>query len=143
MKKFITFLFLLIFTTLYSFSQSQNISVTVEVTNITVNGGKVYLALFSNADSFRREQPEFAFELSDSSTTATQVVSIPPGEYVVSAFQDANNNQKLDYGLFGIPKELVGISNYFGQGYPSKNFNRQKVPLNSTTEQISIRLYRF
>jgi len=29
-------------------------------------------------------------------------------EYVISVYQDANNNGRLDYGLFGIPKELVG-----------------------------------
>jgi len=141
MKKFVSLLFLLSVISSYCFS--QNINITVEVTNITVNGGKVYLALFSNADSFRREQPEFAFELSDSSTAVTQVISIPPGDYVVSAFQDANNNQRLDYGLFGIPRELVGISNYSGQGFPSKNFDRQKITLNSTTGQVSIRLYKF
>ncbi|MDR2966221.1 MAG: DUF2141 domain-containing protein [Treponema sp.] len=143
MKKFIGLLFLLSFTAINCFSQSQNVSITIEVTNLTVNGGKVYLVLFSNADSFRREQPDFAFELNDNSAVAVQTVSVPPGDYVISAFQDANNNQKLDYGLFGIPKELVGISNYNGQGFPSKNFDRQKIPLNSTTGRVSIRLYRF
>jgi uncharacterized protein (DUF2141 family) len=37
--------------------------------------------------------------------------SIPVGEYAVSAYQDENDNGKLDTGLYGIPKEKYGFSN--------------------------------
>ena len=113
------------------------------VTNVTVNGGKVYLAVFFNADEFRREEPAIAFELDSTSTVLSQTVSLPPGEYVFSAFQDSNGNGELDYNFLGIPRELVGISNYSGRGFPSRNFDRQKIPVNSTTDVVTIALYRF
>ena len=141
LKVIISALVITVFCTVNTFA--QNVQVVVEITNVEINNGIVYIAIFANANEFRNEEPSYVFELESTSTTLSQEVTLPAGEYVVSAFQDANNNQKLDFGLFGIPRELVGISNYFGRGFPSQNFNRQKIPINSTTEKVVIGLYRF
>jgi uncharacterized protein (DUF2141 family) len=126
------------------FSQTNStVNVTVEITNIVVNGGKVYLAIFSNSESFLKEEPEIAFELQADTVSITKEVSLARGEYVVSAFQDANNNQKIDYGLLGIPKEIVGISNYFGRGFPTRSFDKQKILIDDKTGKIIIGLYKF
>jgi len=45
-------------------------------------------------------------------------VTLPSGEYVVSMFQDKNGNGKLDTYLFNIPKEPIGLTNYFKKGIP-------------------------
>jgi len=142
-KTVILFLFcLLIGRNIYS-QTANNVTVTVEITNVTVNGGIVYLVFFSNAESFRNEQPEFAFGLQANNTRLSQEVSLPAGEYVVTAFQDANGNQRLDSNFLGIPRELIGISNYNGRGLPTRNFDRQKIMINNTTRTITINLYRF
>jgi uncharacterized protein (DUF2141 family) len=49
-------------------------------------------------------------------------INLPEGEYVINAYQDINNNDKVDLGLLFIPKEPVGITNYNG-GIPG-NFNK-------------------
>jgi len=144
MKKGILFFILICTLPLFVFSQpSNNVSVTVEITNVAVNGGKVYLALFANAEEFRKEEPFLAFEIESRSAAVSQVVSLPAGEYVVSGFQDANGNLKLDYNFLGVPRELVAISNYDGKGLPSKNFNRQKIKIDNTTGRVTIGLYKF
>jgi uncharacterized protein (DUF2141 family) len=143
MKKSVLLIFFIFVISGVCFSQGNNVNITVDVTNIVVNGGKVYLAIFANAEQFRKEEPFIALELRDSGASASQQVSLPPGEYVVSAFQDANNNQKMDYNLIGIPRELVGISNYDGKGLPTKNFDRQKIMLNNTSGRITIGLFKF
>ena len=144
MKKGIALLFLLCVFSGYCFSQTANTTaITVEITNIAVGGGKVYLAIFANADEFKNEKPYVAYELGDNNANISHRLSLPHGEYVISAFQDTNGNGKLDYGLFGIPKELVGISSYFGEGFPSKSFDKQKTLINNTTEKITIGLYKF
>ena len=126
----------------YCFAQSVN-NITIEITNIVINGGTVYIGIFSTAESFRREEPEFLFELNAVNITMIQELSLPNGEYVITAMQDANYNKKLDSGLFGIPKELIGISNYDGRGFPSRNFDRQKILVDRTTGKITIGLYSF
>jgi uncharacterized protein (DUF2141 family) len=141
MKKFTIFLLVGLVFCNYCFSQTGNI--TIEINNIVINGGIVYLGIFSNAESFRREEPDFLFELDAANTIIAQELLLPNGEYVITAIQDANNNKKLDYGLFGIPRELVGISNFNGKGFPSRNFERQKILVNETTTKITINLYSF
>jgi uncharacterized protein (DUF2141 family) len=143
MKKTIIFIILFMLLSSYCFSQAANVNITVEITNVVVNDGKVYLAIFANAESFRKEEPMLAFVLESNSTVVSQEVSLPAGDYVISGFQDANNNQKLDYRLLGIPRELVAISNYDGKGIPTKNFDRQKIPVNSATGKVTIGLYKF
>ena len=143
MKKVI---FLIIFSFVflcYGFSQAPEVNIRVDITNVAVNGGTIYLVFFSTAENFRNESPDYAFALQAQSGTVSQELSLPAGEYVISAFQDANNNQRLDSNFLGVPRELVGISNYFGRGLPSRNFDRQKIPINSSTGTVTIGLYRF
>jgi uncharacterized protein (DUF2141 family) len=144
MKKVIALSFLVCLFSGYCFSQTvNNANVTIKITDVVINGGIVYLAIFSNAEEFKQEKPYLSYELKDNNTTVSQETSLPSGEYVISAFQDANGNGKLDYGLFGVPKELVAISNYFGKGYPSKSFDKQKVLINNMTGQMTIGLHKF
>jgi uncharacterized protein (DUF2141 family) len=144
MKKIIALSFLVSLFSGYCFSQTvKNAAITIEITGVVVNGGTVYLAIFATAEEFKQEKPYLAYELKDNSTTVSQKTSLPSGEYVISAFQDANGNQQMDYGLFGVPKELVAISNYFGKGFPSKSFDKQKVLVDNTTGQIVLGLYKF
>jgi uncharacterized protein (DUF2141 family) len=143
LNKIVFSLFLAVFCAAGLFAQNQMVTVVVEVTNVIVNNGNVYLAIFFTADELRREEPSIAFQLDSTRTVLTQEVQLPAGEYVISAFQDNNRNKVLDFGLFGIPRELVGISNYFGRGFPSRDFNRQKIPINSTTPKVTIGLYKF
>jgi len=144
MKKSVCFLCFGCIFSAYCYSQTvNNRRITVEITNVVVNGGRVYLTICSNADNFRNEISDFEFVLEADNTIISQELSLPNGEYVISAYQDANNNGKLDYGMFGIPKELVGISNYFGKGYPSKSFDKHKILINNSTGKVSIGLYKF
>jgi uncharacterized protein (DUF2141 family) len=142
MRKLICFLLLGCAFSGYCPAQAEN-NFAIEINNIVINGGTVYIGIFSTAESFSREEPDFLFELEAVNTTMVQELSLPNGEYVISAIQDANNNKKMDYGLFGIPRELFGISNYNGRGFPSRSFDRQKVLIDRTTRKIIINLYSF
>jgi uncharacterized protein (DUF2141 family) len=123
----------------YCFSQSAH---TVEITNVVVNGGVVYLYIFSTAEGFKNGNPYLLLALEANDSNLSKEILLPDGEYVFSPYQDANNNKKLDYNLFGVPKELIGMSNYFGKGYPSKNFDRHKITINNSTGKITIGLYK-
>ena len=126
------------------FSQAGNpLTITVEITNIVINGGNIYLTVFSNSESFVKEDPEIAYRFLADHTSLTKEIWLPRGEYVLTVIQDANNNRILDYGPLEIPKELVGMSNYFGHGLPSRNFEKQKILINEKTGKIVIGLYKF
>ena len=140
MKKGIIFLFFVFFFCVYG--NTQTVTFTIEVTNVVVNGGNIIMAIFSNAEEFRREDPPYVYVVQGNRTVVSQEVTLPYGEYLISVFQDANGNNDMDFGLFGIPKELLGLSNWNGRGFPSRNFDRHKVPVNGSTGKITIGLYK-
>ena len=43
--------------------------------------------------------------------SVTVLIHVPPGRYAVQAFHDANGNDKVDLGIFSIPREGIGFSN--------------------------------
>jgi len=43
--------------------------------------------------------------------TASFNINLPKGKYAVSAFHDANSNEKLDKNMVGFPTEKYGFSN--------------------------------
>jgi uncharacterized protein (DUF2141 family) len=144
MKKAIIFLILIFSFCGFCFSQEENtVNVTVEISNIVINGGKVYLVVFFTGESFKKEKPDLAVEIPSDKPSVIKEGALPRGEYVLFAFQDANDNKKLDTGLFGIPKEKFGISNYFGKGFPSRNFDKHKIVIDENTGEIVLGLYKF
>jgi len=143
MKKYIIFLVLCFVYFHYSYAQTDNNEqLTIEITNVKINGGKVYLAVFAKSESFQKELPEYAFVLEANKAVVTQKLTLKEGYYVISAFQDTNGNGVLDYNLLGIPKEMIAITNYHGKGFPAKNFEKQKILINNKTEKVSIGLYK-
>lgn len=114
---------------------ADEISFSVEVRGVTVNGGMIYGAIFSNNNTYRNSQPEYTFQGEPINGILTFNLQIPAGEYAIQVYQDINNNGQLDFGLFGIPREPVGISNWNGRGIPG-NFDRHKVSITNGTKIV-------
>jgi len=133
MKKII--FLVLIFINGYLFADNN---VRIEIHNVTINGGKVYVGVYFNELSYRNQRQNMILEIEPTNSIITTVINLPDGEYVLDAFQDTNNNGVLDFGLFRRPREPVGITNWNG-GIPG-NFNRHKVIVNNRTEYIRINL---
>ena len=94
-----------------SFTYSQSYKLTVNIANFKNNQGKVMVAVYTGKDNFLKKA---TFRKSTTiNTNAAKIVfeGIPDGEYAISLFHEENNNNKLDTGWFGIPKEGYGCSN--------------------------------
>jgi uncharacterized protein (DUF2141 family) len=118
---------------------SQNISAIIEINGIIVDGGRVAVAVFSNEDQFRKKEPYVSFWLESINNEIRYDIDLPVGEYVVTVYQDENNNGKLD-SFFFRPREAVGMTNYTG-GIPG-NFQKLKTTVNKSSKRISIDLIR-
>ena len=78
--------------------------------------GTVAYAVFSSPEGFPNNRNKavrhgFSSPASASRTISIDVGALPPHSYAVAVYLDENGNRKLDYSLFGIPKEPVGASN--------------------------------
>jgi uncharacterized protein (DUF2141 family) len=128
--------FLLVFVTT-AFSKD----IVIEINGVTVQNGRIYVAIYSNESDYKNKKNFISFIKDSVNTTINFTVDLSEGEYVVRAFQDVNNNGELDSGLFGIPKEPVGITNYNGKGIPG-GFPKLKVLVNTNTTKMTVNMGR-
>jgi uncharacterized protein (DUF2141 family) len=91
-------------------SATSNGSIDVAVTNIRSARGKVHVDICTRA-TFLKDCSYIGEAPAHIGTTIVTVHNVRPGVYAAQATHDANSNNKVDTGLFGIPKEGVGFSN--------------------------------
>lgn len=85
-------------------------AIEVSVTNVPSEKGTVEFALYTE-DSFFKE-PIAAKSATINGTTSTVVFeNIPAGTYAIICFHDANENNKMDFEMNGMPLEDYGTSN--------------------------------
>jgi uncharacterized protein (DUF2141 family) len=136
-KRLLFFVLLAVFCISISFA-GNNVYFTLVITGINVNEGQIYVKIYSNESDYKKDIPYISIALDSVSQNITYQFDIPEGEYLIALFQDTNNNGKLDTNLIGFPKEPVGLSNYKG-GIPG-GFNKQKIPINSNSNIITINI---
>ena len=115
---------------------------TIEIRNVAVSHGKVYVAVFNSESTYKKGEQYAGFVLNADSPTLFHSLEVPEGEYVISAFQDINNNGKLDMNFLGIPKEPIGMSNYSGTGIPG-GFERLKVGIRADNQVVIVNMIKF
>lgn len=75
-------------------------------------GGSIAVAVYRDADSFRRnEDPIKTVTMPRiGATTTVTIHDLPPGRYAVGAFHDTDGNGRLSTWPVGLPKEAYGFS---------------------------------
>ena len=133
------FLFALISLLIFANLFADDIYTTIEINGVIVNGGLVYVAVYSNENDYKAETPYIKFILDPVNSTITRNLELPNGEYVVSVFQDKNGDEKLNSGFFGIPTEPVGKTNYNLKGSPG-GFTKLKAPVNNNSTRLIVNM---
>lgn len=83
---------------------------TIEIEGIEPVAGLVQVGVSASATDFSGK-PTYGQRIKAEASKAIVVFhDLPAGRYAVSAYLDANANNKLDRGMFGIPKERYGFS---------------------------------
>lgn len=87
--------------------------VTITLQGVKKNTGQVVLCLWTKEDGFPDCESGKAVKriVVPASATTARFENIAAGTYAVSAFHDANGNNKLDSNFIGLPLEAVGMSN--------------------------------
>jgi len=88
-------------------------NLTIEISGITPNRGKVYVAVYDVPETFpiSGRQRVGRVVTPDEWHCTVHFNDLPPGHYAAVAFQDVNGNGKLDKNFLGFPKEPYGFSN--------------------------------
>jgi uncharacterized protein (DUF2141 family) len=129
--KILVYIFLFCIKNLYA-----DIPVIIEVHNVNINGGIINGGVYYSETAYKNNLADIEFQINSIDKTVLLEIMLPEGECVIGVFQDTNGNEILDRGIFNIPKEPVGITNYSG-GIPG-NFNKQKVNISNNNRKIII-----
>ena len=69
-----------------------------------------------------------------------RVRNVPAGDYAVQAYHDENDNEKVDRGLFGIPKEGIAFSNDAPLHRSGPRFDEARFHVSEPETHIEIKL---
>jgi len=92
--------------------------------------------LTKNERDYKRDPSYISFALGSETEKIEHSFEIPEGEYVISIFQDENNNGRRDLNFLGMSTEPVGLSNH-SRGIPG-GFNKLKIQINDNSNRTSI-----
>ena len=126
----LTFIFGVAFTTN---AQEETFDLTVEITGMSTDKGKVFLALFNSEENFLKSSKENkgTNAIVKNKKAIAHFKGLKKGDYAISLFHDENDNNKMDTKIFGIPKEPYGFSNNATGFMGPPKFKNAKFTLNS------------
>lgn len=118
-------IFFVAFFFLFFFGEEKKFKVNLDFKNVLINKKNksknlIHLSIFTNEKKYlknskaRKVLKNNAFYSSSFLVTNSQqqlTISLPKGNYVITCFNDKNNNKKFDL-FFGIPKEQYGFANF-------------------------------
>ncbi len=122
----------------------NNFELTVHVTEVKHQDGKVLIGVYNKSDGFPKELEKALLTAKTAPGKPKHTFrGLSHGNYAVVVIHDRNNNGKLDRNLLGMPKEPVGLSNYSVIGISNPpTFKTASFTL-SSIESINIKLNQF
>lgn len=109
---------------------NDNASIEVLLKGKELKEGTLLISLHSNDNSFKRidSQPFLAYrtlkiEVDQMADSLINFKNIPFGTYAISVLVDKNDNDVMDFNLFGKPKEKYGFSTSKYPKFSAPSFN--------------------
>lgn len=106
--------------------------VTLKITNVTPDAGKLMISLHTNKEDFGKQESGPHYTIDAENSIVEWTGNFEDGTYVFAVFQDLNGNGKIDYNALKMPKEPYGFTNYKTKAIP--NYNKLKVTVDSDCE---------
>lgn len=92
-------------------SQEPSTSITVTISNVSSDEGKVILSLHTEETFMKTAPIQKETALIENGKISVTFKDVEPGAYGVIAFHDKNDNDRIDMSPSGMPTESYGVSN--------------------------------
>ncbi|MDH3509778.1 MAG: DUF2141 domain-containing protein [Gammaproteobacteria bacterium] len=90
---------------------SLNAGLSVKISKIKNDKGKLVVALFDSKENFlKKTLSELSLDIGEGGEVLAQFYDIPPGIYAIAAYHDKNADGKLNTFML-VPREDYGFSN--------------------------------
>lgn len=100
-------LLILVLLSNFVISSVAQLSLRVEIENLSNNTGKVLLELLDD----KEERVRALSEIIENNKCIIVISDLKPGKYAFKYFHDENENEELDMNWIGMPTEGFGFSN--------------------------------
>ena len=120
-------------------ANAADLAIVVE--GVASADGRVMVALFDSAATFRRKPVRALVAPAAVGTVRLDVTDLAPGDYAYVVYHDANANNALDMNAVGMPVEDFAFSNNaMGQGgAPGFDAARFALPAAGATVTVNLR----
>lgn len=120
----------------------DTLELMITVENIKISTGQIWIAVYNDADKFLGEDvfTKVVKKVDSTSDLTIPVPGLTPGNYAISVLHDENNNDKMDTGLFGIPKEPYGFSNNVRPKFSAPKYKDAVFQLSTDNQSLNIRI---
>jgi len=119
--------------------------ITLRVLGTSDAGGSVRVAVYHSADNFNdveRANWKTAVPLTgDAVAECTIPLQGLPATFAIAAYQDTNDNEKLDRGLLGIPSERYGFSNAARGKVGPPSFEQATIETPAARKTIELKIW--
>jgi uncharacterized protein (DUF2141 family) len=122
------------------FVNAQQVKMNVEVANIQKGKGAIVLNVYDKKENFLKKVYLTKNQKANQESLKFQI-DLPVGTYAITAFQDLDNNGKLNSNWFGIPNEPVGNSTNFKPEGGAPTFRDCSIYVLKNDATITIDLY--
>lgn len=124
-------------------AQAQGSSITVQVIGVRYAEGVVRVDVCTRDTFLKRTCPYSGEAPAQVGTVNVVVPSVPMGTYAIQAYHDANNNDDVDQGFLGMPKEDLGFSNDVPVRFHAPSFNHAAFTHGDTPQTLQLHLHHF
>lgn len=115
-------------------------TLTVRVTNVSEDKGKVRLTIYNSETSFLKKNFRDVVKPATKGTMVFVVRDLPRKAYAVMVHHDQNENDEVDTYFFGLPKEPYGFSNDARSAFGPPAFESAKILLDKAEMTINFQL---
>ena len=117
--------------------------ISVTVTGLRNDDGAVRCGLYASPDGFREPGREFRGVAAPIKSQRAKCVfgNIPSGTYAVAVFHAERNEARMEYGMFGKPKQGYGFSRNPSSGLGPPSFSSAAFELKGGAQAMQVQLH--
>jgi len=120
-------------------SMASAATVEVRVSGVSAGKGRVNVAL-CDKERFLKQCTYSGSVRAETAEAVVTVRDVPPGTWAVLAYQDENDNGKLDRNVIGIPSENYGFSRGARGKFGPPSFEDAAIEVRDGTANATVKL---
>jgi uncharacterized protein (DUF2141 family) len=120
----------------------QHIPLTIVIDNLQSPDATVELGLYAPQNRFLDESDQYkVYRIKpEQGVFSAKIADLPYGEYAIAAYQDVDENGKINKNGIGIPKEPYGFSNNYKPKIRGPKFDECKFTYDKRSHSIHFSL---